>query len=169
VSAKERKPDADTTDSVKLAAEVSGVSEDGEYDVSDIFVNPEDAELLDKLSEAYRQNNNASLDVKRGVIADVSTREAPKEKVAVPDYKYPPVELLTEDTSTGDDDIKEEREIGLAAGLGMLWFCDELWVCGETVTEGMKKEIQFCKHLNIKIRHVSEKEIRKKIGGISYE
>ena len=61
-----------------------------------------------------------------------------------------------------DDDIKEEREIGLAAGLGLLWFCDELWVCGETVTEGMKKEIQFCKHLNIKIRHVSEKEIRKK-------
>ena len=68
-----------------------------------------------------------------------------------------------------DDDIKEEREIGLAAGLGLLWFCDELWVCGETVTEGMQKEIQFCKHLNIKIRHVSEKEIRKKIGGISYE
>lgn len=110
VSAKERKPDAETTDSVKLAAEVSGVSEDGEYDVSDIFVNPEDAELLDKLSEAYRQNNNASLDVKRGVIADVSAREAPKEKVAVPDYKYPPVELLTEDTSTGDDDIKEELQ-----------------------------------------------------------
>ena len=68
-----------------------------------------------------------------------------------------------------DDDIKEEREIGLAAGLGMLWFCDELWVCGETVTEGMKKEIQFCKHLNIKTRYVSEKEIRKKIGGITHE
>ena len=68
-----------------------------------------------------------------------------------------------------NDDNQKEREIGLAAGLGMLWFCDELWVFGQTVTEGMKQEIQFCKHLNIKIRYVSEKEIRKKIGGITHE
>ena len=68
-----------------------------------------------------------------------------------------------------DDKNSEEREIGMAAGLGMLWFCDELWVFGQNVTEGMKQEIQFCKHLNIKTRYVSEKEIRKKIGGISYE
>ena len=107
---RERRPEPETTDTVRLAAEVSEVSDDGEYDVSNIFVNPEDAELLDKLSEAYRQNNNASLDVKRGVIADAATREAPKAKVVVPDYKYPPVELLTEDTSTGDDDIKEELQ-----------------------------------------------------------
>ncbi len=101
----------ETTDTVRLAAEVSEVSEDGGYDVSNIFVNPEDAELLDKLSEAYKQNNNnASLDVKRGVIASAAAQEAPKAKVVVPDYKYPPVELLTEDTSTGDDDIKEELQ-----------------------------------------------------------
>ncbi|MBE6789252.1 MAG: hypothetical protein E7539_06285 [Ruminococcaceae bacterium] len=68
-----------------------------------------------------------------------------------------------------DDNDQKEREIGLAAGLGMLWFCDELWVFGQTVTEGMKQEIQFCKHLNIKTRYVSEKEIRKKIGGITHE
>ena len=68
-----------------------------------------------------------------------------------------------------DDNNEKEREIGLAAGLGMLWFCDELWVFGQTVTEGMKQEIQFCKHLNIKTRYVSEKEIRKKIGGITHE
>ena len=68
-----------------------------------------------------------------------------------------------------NDDNQKEREIGLAAGLGMLWFCDELWVFGQTVTEGMKQEIQFCKHLNIKTRYVSEKEIRKKIGGIKHE
>ena len=53
-----------------------------------------------------------------------------------------------------NDDNQKEREIGLAAGLGMLWFCDELWVFGQTVTEGMKQEIQFCKHLNIKTRYV---------------
>ena len=68
-----------------------------------------------------------------------------------------------------NDDNQKEREIGLAAGLGMLWFCDELRVFGQTVTEGMKQEIQFCKHLNIKTRYVSEKEIRKKIGGITHE
>ena len=68
-----------------------------------------------------------------------------------------------------DDTNQKEREIGLAAGLGMLWFCDELWVFGQTVTEGMKQEIQFCKHLNIKTRYVSEKEINKKIGGITHE
>jgi len=68
-----------------------------------------------------------------------------------------------------NDNNQKEREIGLAAGLGMLWFCDELWVFGQTVTEGMKQEIQFCKHLNIKTRYVSEKEIRKKIGGITHE
>ena len=68
-----------------------------------------------------------------------------------------------------NDNNQKEREFGLAAGLGMLWFCDELWVFGQTVTEGMKQEIQFCKHLNIKTRYVSEKEIRKKIGGITHE
>lgn len=68
-----------------------------------------------------------------------------------------------------DDNKQEEREIGLAAGLGMLWFCDELWVFGQDITEGMKQELQFCKHLNIKTRYVSEKEIRKKIGGIKHE
>ena len=64
-----------------------------------------------------------------------------------------------------DDNNQTEREIGLAAGLGMLWFCDELWVFGQDITEGMKQELQFCKHLNIKTRYISEKEIRKKIGG----
>ncbi len=68
-----------------------------------------------------------------------------------------------------NDNDQKEREIGLAAGLGMLWFCDELWVFGQNITEGMKQELQFCKYLNIKTRYVSEKEIRKKIGGIKHE
>ncbi len=104
--------DADVTDTVKLAASVSSVKaeEDEAYDVSDIFVNPEDAELLDKLSEAYKQTGNTSLDVKRGAIASTDRHESPKVQAAVPDYKYPPVELLTEDTSTGNDDIKDELQ-----------------------------------------------------------
>ena len=64
-----------------------------------------------------------------------------------------------------DDSVPKEREIGLAAGLGLLWFCDELWIFGEEITEGMRQEIQFCKNLNIRIRAVRDSEIRKVLGG----
>lgn len=64
-----------------------------------------------------------------------------------------------------DDDIPKEREIGMAAGLSLLWFCDEMWIFGETITEGMHSEIQFCNNLNIKTRKIREHEINKKLGG----
>lgn len=64
-----------------------------------------------------------------------------------------------------DDNDPKDREIGLAAGLSLLWFCDELWLFGDTVTEGMRAELQFCKNLNIRIRKITEKEIQKVIGG----
>ena len=53
----------------------------------------------------------------------------------------------------------------LAAGLSLLWFCDEMWIFGGEVTEGMRSEIQFCKNLNIRMKNISDKEIRKVIGG----
>ena len=64
-----------------------------------------------------------------------------------------------------DDNNPKDREIGLAAGLSLLWFCDELWLFGDTVTEGMRAELQFCKNLNICVRTITEKEIQKVIGG----
>lgn len=64
-----------------------------------------------------------------------------------------------------NDNILKEREIGMAAGLSLLWFCDELWVFGDEITEGMKSEIQFCKNLNIRIRTVRESEICNVLGG----
>lgn len=64
-----------------------------------------------------------------------------------------------------DDTNPKERQIEMAAGLSLLWFCDELWVCGDTVTEGMKSEINFCKNLNIRIRYVKDSEVTKTIGG----
>ena len=64
-----------------------------------------------------------------------------------------------------DDNSPKDREIGLAAGLSLLWFCDELWLFGDTVTDGMKAELQFCKNLNIRVRKITEKEIQKVIGG----
>ena len=64
-----------------------------------------------------------------------------------------------------DDNDPKDREIGLAAGLSLLWFCDELWLFGDTVTDGMSAELKFCKNLNIRVRKITEKEIQKAIGG----
>ena len=64
-----------------------------------------------------------------------------------------------------NDNDPKEREIGLTAGLSLLWLCDELWLFGERITEGMKNELAFCRNLNIRIRPVSEQEIEKKLGG----
>lgn len=57
-----------------------------------------------------------------------------------------------------DDDTKE-REMGLSAGLSLLWFCDEMWIFGEEITEGMKKEISFCRNLNIKMKMIKGREL----------
>lgn len=59
----------------------------------------------------------------------------------------------------------KEREIGMAAGMSLLWFCDEMWIFGDEETKGMKAEIQFCKNLNVKTRKIREDEIKKVLGG----
>ncbi len=64
-----------------------------------------------------------------------------------------------------DDGNPKDREISLAAGLSLLWFCDEMWIFGNEVTKGMAAELQFCKNLRIKIRAVQEDEINKVLGG----
>ena len=64
-----------------------------------------------------------------------------------------------------DDSKPNEREIGMAAGLSLLWFCDEMWIFGDEITSGMASEIQFCKNLNVQTRKIPEKEITKLIGG----
>lgn len=64
-----------------------------------------------------------------------------------------------------NDNNPEERKIGMAAGRSLLWFCDEMWIFGDKVTEGMRAEIQFCKNLNIRTRTIRENEILKLIGG----
>ena len=64
-----------------------------------------------------------------------------------------------------NDSIPAEREIGRSAGMSLLWFCDELWLFGDTVTEGIAAELQFCRHLNIRIRKIRQNEIQKVLGG----
>lgn len=55
-----------------------------------------------------------------------------------------------------DDNIPEERELGRQAGKSLLWLCDEIWVFGETVSEGMEEEIRFCKNLNLPVRYIAD-------------
>ena len=57
-----------------------------------------------------------------------------------------------------DDNNPKDREVGLAAGMSLLWLCDEVWVFGDT-------ELKFCKNLNIRVRKITEKEIQKATGG----
>ena len=65
-----------------------------------------------------------------------------------------------------NDSIPKEREMGIAAGLSLLWFCDEVWVFGDETTEGMAQEIKLAHNLNIKVRIIKEHEIKKVIGDV---
>lgn len=60
-----------------------------------------------------------------------------------------------------NDDDEEERSLGMLAGLSMLWVCDAVWAFGDEITEGMKTEIRFAEKLNIKVKYISENELRK--------
>ena len=66
-----------------------------------------------------------------------------------------------------DDSIPEEREMGMNAGLSLLWFCDEVWVFGDQPTEGMQTEIKLARNLNIRIRAINNHEINKKLGDVT--
>lgn len=53
------------------------------------------------------------------------------------------------------DDDPEEREKGIHLGLEWLEECDELWVVGNRITEGMKREICIADKLGIPMQHIT--------------
>lgn len=63
-----------------------------------------------------------------------------------------------------NDENDDERELGMQAGISLLFGSDCLWVFGDKISEGMKKEIKFAKSLEMKIRYISDEELFK-IGG----
>lgn len=63
-----------------------------------------------------------------------------------------------------DDTIPAQREQGIRMGLRVLAACNELWVCGERVSQGMNCEITEAKRLGIPIKIISAEQIQ---GGIS--
>ena len=48
--------------------------------------------------------------------------------------------------------VPEEREMGIRFGLEWLAGCDELWIIGQRITEGMKREIAAAKVQGIPIK-----------------
>jgi hypothetical protein len=66
-----------------------------------------------------------------------------------------------------DDSVPAERKMGIAAGLSLLWFCDEVWVFGDETTDGMANEIKLARNLNIKVKTIKEHEINKVIGDVA--
>ncbi len=52
------------------------------------------------------------------------------------------------------EDVADQRELALMLGKDMLRKCDELWVFGDTITEGMFTEIQFAKEHGIEVKRV---------------
>jgi len=49
----------------------------------------------------------------------------------------------------------DERDLGIRLGLEQLVMCDELWVFGEEISQGMSKEISFAEERGIPIKHFS--------------
>ena len=58
-----------------------------------------------------------------------------------------------------DDDNMEERDIGIKMGKEFLNKCDELWVFGNHISNGMFKEIEFARNKNIPIKRIMELNI----------
>lgn len=63
-----------------------------------------------------------------------------------------------------DADIKMNKDLIISAGLSLLWFCDEIWIFGEEVSDEMRSEISFCETMRMPIKRIGCKEIRKKLG-----
>ena len=99
--AKPKKAD-DETDTVKLATS----ADDSGFDMTKIFVNPADAELIDKLSEQYRQ----PLEVQRTVVSAPAQAPVKPAKPSIPPYQFPPTDILAEDPGSGNEDIKDELQ-----------------------------------------------------------
>ena len=50
------------------------------------------------------------------------------------------------------DDDRGEREVGMRYGVDWLTQCDEVWVIGDRITEGMEQEILIAEELGIPVR-----------------
>ena len=59
-----------------------------------------------------------------------------------------------------NDAVPEQREQGLRTGHELLERCDELWVMGDTISQGMKDEIGLATFLQLPILYVSDDMVK---------
>ena len=52
-----------------------------------------------------------------------------------------------------------ERELAISIDLRLLDLVSELWVCGNVISEGMKREIAHAKEAGVPVRYIKEDEI----------
>ena len=52
-----------------------------------------------------------------------------------------------------------ERELAIGLDLRLMDVCRELWVCGDVISDGMRREMAYAADIGIPIRHVKEEEI----------
>ena len=58
-----------------------------------------------------------------------------------------------------DDAVPKERELGIELGIRMLKLCDELWLCGERLSEGMAREMAEARRIGIPVRRIDSRAI----------
>lgn len=58
-----------------------------------------------------------------------------------------------------DDRVPKEREAGLKMGRRVLAACEEIWLCGERMSAGMKAEEAEAQRLGIPIRKMPSSDI----------
>ena len=61
-----------------------------------------------------------------------------------------------------DDAEPEQREQGLRMGRELLKRCDELWIMGDTISQGMQEEINLAKSRHLPVLYVFEDMVRNK-------
>lgn len=52
-----------------------------------------------------------------------------------------------------------ERDLAISMDLKLLEHCDELWVCGDEISEGMAAEIAHAEETGIPIRRITEEDL----------
>ena len=57
-----------------------------------------------------------------------------------------------------NEESEDDRKWAVKADLEILKMCDVLFICGDKVTRGMKKEIQFAKKIGLQIKRISDEE-----------
>ena len=58
-----------------------------------------------------------------------------------------------------DDSDEADRKKGIEMSLGLLHRCDEVWVFGDSISEGMRKEIDTALNNDIRVRFISDNEV----------